>query len=102
MVFREPPIAMDTLTSHVPEDAVRDKPPSPTFITTELGVSPKSVALMRSGMERAGWTLWMLTVCAGLSGSLFGYDTGYMCVCASLTQFVRAGQRRLRPGPSPD
>ncbi|WFC98250.1 hypothetical protein MYAM1_000975 [Malassezia yamatoensis] len=78
MVLQEPPIAMDTLAAHVPEDAARETEPSANYITSELGVSPQSIALMRTGMERSGWTLWMLTVCAGLSGSLFGYDTGYI------------------------
>ena len=84
MVLREPPIAMDTLAAHVHEDAARDEEPSASYITSELGVSPPSIALMRTGMERSGWTLWMLTVCAGLSGSLFGYDTGYMYVTLRL------------------
>ncbi|WFD05111.1 hypothetical protein MVES1_000437 [Malassezia vespertilionis] len=33
---------------------------------------------LESTHERVGWTIWMLTVCAALSGSLFGYDTGYI------------------------
>ena len=42
------------------------------------GASPLTLALASAGMERVGWTMWMLTMCAALSGSLFGYDTGYV------------------------
>ena len=51
----------------------------PTLVVPEtVAETPKTLALAASGMERVGWTVWMLTACAGLSGSLFGYDTGYI------------------------
>ena len=45
----------------------------PTLVVPEtVAETPKTLALAASGMERVGWTVWMLTACAGLSGSLFG------------------------------
>lgn len=81
MSDRVPPIEMETLAAaHAPDDAEPAEGTGLEAAATDLGTSPKSIALMRSGMERSGWTLWMLTICAALSGSLFGYDTGYMYV----------------------
>lgn len=44
----------------------------------EVAESPLTLALASQGMERVGWTMWVLAFCAALSGSLFGYDTGYI------------------------
>lgn len=30
----------------------------------------------RAALHKAGWTVWLLTISAGISGLLFGYDTG--------------------------
>ncbi|WFD29395.1 hypothetical protein MSPP1_000404 [Malassezia sp. CBS 17886] len=52
---------------------------TPSFKAYQTGIggaSPTGLAL--ANMERVGWVMWMLTVCAALSGSLFGYDTGYV------------------------
>lgn len=66
----------------------------------EVDTSLDFYSVARENMEQGGWTLWMLTVCAGLSGSLFGYDTGYMYVYLYSWQLLRTGQYRLRSGPS--
>ena len=49
-------------------------------MTPDAGVaaSPLTLSLAAQGMERVGWTMWVLAFIAALSGSLFGYDTGYI------------------------
>ena len=60
--------------------------------TVTNGVSPATFALAAHGMERVGVTVWMLTMCAALCGSLFGYDTGYVSsVLVSLDKFKDFG-----------
>lgn len=56
------------------------------------GTSPAMLALGADGMERVGMTVWMLTMCAALCGSLFGYDTGYVSsVLVSLDRYKDFG-----------
>ncbi|WFD36328.1 hypothetical protein MCUN1_003207 [Malassezia cuniculi] len=45
---------------------------------TAIPASHFSIALASQGMESVGWTMWVLAFIAALSGSLFGYDTGYI------------------------
>jgi len=60
--------------------------------TVTNGVSPATLALAADGMERVGVTVWMLTMCAALCGSLFGYDTGYVSsVLVSLDKYKDFG-----------
>lgn len=60
--------------------------------TVTNGASPATLTLAADGMERAGFTVWMLTMCAALCGSLFGYDTGYVSsVLVSLDKYKDFG-----------
>ncbi|KAL4400120.1 carbohydrate:proton symporter [Malassezia pachydermatis] len=52
------------------------------------GSSALRTAIATGNMERVGVMMWVLTMCAALCGSLFGYDTGYVSsVLVSLDQF---------------
>lgn len=73
-----------------------DKAPSiadTASVHAEAYVVGDTSTIAAAAMERVGWTVWMLTMCAALCGSLFGYDTGYVSsVLVSLDGFGDFGK----------
>lgn len=74
--------------SHLSDSVHQDKP----YQYLDNGSSALATALATGSMEKVGMTMWLLTMCAALAGSLFGYDTGYVSsVLVSLDRFEDFG-----------